>query len=99
MNNFEEIDKARNLLGLGERATLKELEHAYRQMASCYHPDNTETCDQYDETIKQLNWAFELLLDYFENYSYSFSKEDVIKTYPREEYFNKLFQDWFGGVR
>ena len=40
MANFEEIDKARRLLGLGDRATLKEIKQAYRKMAFRYHPDS-----------------------------------------------------------
>ena len=93
MAKFEEIDKARKLLGLGERATLKELKHAYKQMAFRHHPDITEVSNEDDQVIKQLNWAYALLQDYFDNYSYSFSRWDVLKTYSHEEYLSKFFQD------
>jgi DnaJ-class molecular chaperone len=35
----EEIDKARKLLGLRDRATLEEIKQVYRKMAFRYHPD------------------------------------------------------------
>jgi len=37
--NFEEIDKARKLLGLPQQATLNEIKDAYRRIAKEYHPD------------------------------------------------------------
>ena len=39
MASFEEIDKARKLLGLGEVANLSEIKTAYRRLAHRYHPD------------------------------------------------------------
>ena len=56
MANFEEIDKARKLLGLGEAATLKQIKQAYRQMAFRYHPDKGEKgvqAEGNDETAKR----------------------------------------------
>ena len=38
MANFNEIDEARRLLGLGEVATLKEIKSAYRRLAHRHHP-------------------------------------------------------------
>jgi len=37
--NFEEIDKARKLLGLPQQATLNEIKDAYRRIGKEYHPD------------------------------------------------------------
>ena len=39
MLNFEEIDKARKLLGLPQQATLNEIKDAYRRIGKEYHPD------------------------------------------------------------
>ena len=98
MANFEEIDKARKLLGLGERATAKEIKQAYERMAFRYHPDSSAKGDEGEDTMKQLNWAYKLLLDYVTNYSYSFCEEDVAKTYPHEEYIRRFRDGWFDGI-
>jgi DnaJ-class molecular chaperone len=39
MANFNEIEEARKLLGLGEAATLDEIKRAYRTLAHRHHPD------------------------------------------------------------
>jgi hypothetical protein len=51
-----------------------------------------------EETMKQLKRAYKLLLDYVANYSYSFTKEDVAKTYPHEEYLKRFRDGWFDGI-
>jgi len=98
MAKFEEIDKARKLLGLWERATAKEIKQAYRKMAFRYHPDSRVTGDEGEEMMKQLNWGYKLLLDYVANYSYSFTEEDVARTYPHEEYLRRFRDGWFDGI-
>jgi len=98
MANFEEIDKARRLLGLGDRATLKEIKQAYREMAFRYHPDSGGKGVEGEEMMKQPNWAYRLLLSYCADYSYSFTKEDVAKTYFYEEYLRKFYDGWFNGI-
>lgn len=98
MAKFEEIDKARKLLGLAERATAKEIKQAYRRMAFRYHPDSRVKGDKEEEMMKQLNWAYKLLLDYVANYSYSFTEEDVARIYPYEEYLQRFRDGWFDGI-
>jgi curved DNA-binding protein CbpA len=39
MANFEEVDKAKRLLGLSEVASFREIRTAYRRLAHRYHPD------------------------------------------------------------
>jgi DnaJ-class molecular chaperone len=43
MANFNEIEEARKLLGLGEAATPKEIKRAYRTLAHRHHPDMPNT--------------------------------------------------------
>jgi DnaJ-class molecular chaperone len=100
MANFDEIDEARKLLGLGEEATLKEIRSVYRRMASRYHPDKHTTGDssQYEETMKKLNWAYKVLTEYCRDYKYTFREEDVARTYPSEEYMRKWRKNWFNSI-
>ena len=86
MANFNEIEEARKLLGLGEAATLKEIKRAYRALAHRHHPDKhtSAVSDETAKTMKRLNWAYKLLTDYCSEYKYSFKEEDISQTYPDE---------------
>ena len=98
MADFNEIDKARKLLGLGETATLKEIKEAYRRLAHDYHPDRHGQSDQGHEAMKRLNWAYKVLEEYCRDYEYSFRKEDVAMTYPDEEDFRRWHDNWFNSI-
>jgi DnaJ-class molecular chaperone len=99
MANFTEIDEARKVLGLSEAATLKEIKRAYRTLAHRHHPDKASSAgDKAEETMKKLNWAYKLLMEYCGNYNYSFSEEDVAKAYPHDEYLRKYYYGWFDGI-
>jgi len=99
MPNFEDIDKARNLLGLGEAATLKEIKSAYRSLAHRHHPDKHDSSSQEDiEKMKRLNRAYKVLMDYCSDYKYSFFQEEVARTYPYEEYMRKWSENWFNSI-
>jgi DnaJ-class molecular chaperone len=100
MANFNEIEEARRLLGLGEAATLKEIKTAYRTMAHCHHPDKYGSVDseKNEEVMKRLNWAYKLLMDYCDNYKYSFRGEDVAETDPHEEYLRTFKEKWYDSI-
>jgi DnaJ-class molecular chaperone len=99
MANFNEIEEARKMLGLGEAVTLKEIKRAYRTLAHRHHPDKlggdggTES-----ETMKKLNWAYKLIMDYCDNYKYSFREEDIARTYPDEEYLRTFKDRWYNSI-
>ena len=97
--NFNEIDEARRLLGLGEAVTLKEIKTAYRRLAHHHHPDkNGSTNEKSNEMMKKLNRAYKVLMDYCNRYRYSFRQEDVAKVYPEEEDFRTWSDKWFNSI-
>ena len=99
MADFAEIDEARKLLGLGEEATLKEIKKAYRTLAHRYHPDKTHEDDGIpNETMKKMNDAYKLLIDYSNVYKYSFREKDVGRTYPNDEYLRKYKEKWYNSI-
>ncbi|MDY6910893.1 MAG: J domain-containing protein [Chloroflexota bacterium] len=98
MAKFEGVDKARRLLGLGERATLKEVEQAYRRKVFQHHPDRGGTGSHDEEIMKDMNQAYKLLIDYCANFSYSFSEKDVAKTYLYDKYLRTYYYGWFDGI-
>jgi DnaJ-class molecular chaperone len=99
MANFDEIEEARKLLGLAEEATLKEIKRAYRTLAHRHHPDKLVKEDNNEiETMKRLNWAYKLLMDYCNEYKYSFREEDVARTYFYDEYMRTYKDRWFNSI-
>ena len=94
MASFEEIQKARKLLELGERARLDDIKNAYRRLSHLHHPDIVTENDSRSEKMKELNWAYELLEDYCSRYKYSFGENDVTEAYPQEAYFNWWRENW-----
>jgi DnaJ-class molecular chaperone len=37
-----------------------------------------------EEKMKKINWAYEILKNYAENYRFTFSNEEILKQYPEE---------------
>ena len=103
MANFEEIDSARKILGLGEEASIKEIREAFRKLSLQYHPDRChgkekDTCK---EMFKKISHAKDLLEAYCLNYRYSFKEKDVNKnTMSREEYehLKRFYDGWIGDL-
>jgi len=48
--------------------------------------------------VKKLNAAYKLLMDYCNNYKYSFREENVVRAYPHDEYLRKYYYGWFEGI-
>jgi hypothetical protein len=74
---FDDIDKARKLLGLGEEITPKEIKSAHRKLAFKYHPDKNPRGNPFDKEFNELNQAYKLLLEYCQSGLCSLRKEDV----------------------
>jgi len=97
--SFEDIDKARRLLGLGEFASLKDIKRAYRKKAFVYHPDKSPgQNDQGEQMMKNINQAYKLLMEYCSRYEYSFKEENVSRAYPDDAYMRRYVHGWFEGI-
>lgn len=86
--SFEEIDKARSILKLGEKATLAEIKSAHRALSKKWHPDKCKKKDQKicHEKMKEINRAYKIIMKYIEDYRYSFAEEKVIEESPEERW-------------
>lgn len=68
---WQAIQTARDLLGLGDKATRGEMKRAYYRLCKQYHPDTGEPQKEEDaEMIYQLTSAHELLMRYCEEYRF-----------------------------
>jgi hypothetical protein len=86
----EEIDRARRLLHLGERASIEEIKFAYRQMCKQWHPDTQRDTSVSSTKIKEINVAYKLLLDYCENYRCS-CVPDTVEPFDPEKWWYQRF--------
>ena len=103
MAKFKEIDEARRLLGLGEKATLQEIREAYRKLALKYHPDKCKQRDkkEREEMFKKINHANEILLLYCAGYEISFKEENVKKTAMDNvfhDHLKRFYDGWWGDL-
>jgi hypothetical protein len=48
--------------------------------------------------MKKLNWAYKLLMEYCNEYKYSFKEEDIARTCPHEEYLRTFREKWYETV-
>ncbi len=87
LGNFEIIDEARNLLGLGEKVAFDEIKKAYYTLSHQNHPDKHCGESQTAEKMKKINEAYHILENYCQScdefigeekiQNYSLKREDV----------------------
>lgn len=85
---FKELCLAREVFGLGERATLKEVKTRHRELVKRHHPDAGGDPAQ----IRRINTAYQVLTDYLTQYSFSFSEAEFYEQNP-EERLRRQFMD------
>ena len=66
------LKKAREILGLGEKATREEIKAAYRREAGLWHPDRAAegAQAQYHARMQQVNAAYQIIVKFIEHYQY-----------------------------
>lgn len=94
---YAELQAALQVFGLGERATLAQIRFRHRQLVKSCHPDRNEAADQ--ETIRQVNAAHQLLMEYVAAYRFSFSQEEFYEQNPEERIMHQFADDPLWGNR
>lgn len=95
--DFKKIDESRRILKLGESATLTEIKKSYRWMVKMHHPDKCSDKDmkESEKQIREINKAYEILMDYCQSYRYPFTKKEVEDSYSK--YMKGFSEDWMWG--
>ena len=70
--------KALEVLDLPPFITKEEIKNRYRDLAKKYHPDVSEDRVK----MSEINEAYELLIEYIENFRYSFDNDEIGKQMP-----------------
>lgn len=86
-----DLQAALRILGLGERATLKEIKARHRQLVKRHHPDSGTGSDP--DNIRQINAAYRLLLDYVAAYRFDFSEREFFEQNPEERLRRQFMND------
>lgn len=98
-NSRERIEEARAILGLGEEATLAEIQKAFRRLSLKHHPDRCPEKDKKAcaEEFRKIARAREVVARYCANYRYSFRPEDVRRNTEEgyvEDHLRRFYEGW-----
>lgn len=87
--------KAKTLLGLRETSSLKEIKTKYKKLMKKWHPDkHIQDVDKATKMSALINDAYETILEYCNNYEYTFDEESIKKSsYSPLEWWHDKFGD------
>ncbi|AEH22827.1 heat shock protein DnaJ domain protein [Thermodesulfobacterium geofontis OPF15] len=93
-SKWEEIEEARKILKLPKKTTRKEIIENYRKLAKEYHPDHGGS----EELIKKLNYAYEILMEYCDNYLIDLEAKEIDLD-PKDWWLNRFGEDPIWGKK
>ncbi len=79
---YVDLQEALQVLGLKNRSTISEIKARHRELVKRYHPDTGNVNDS--ETIRNVNSAYRILLDYVAEYRFSFEESEFYEQNPEE---------------
>jgi len=86
LSPLEEIEKALEVLVLPKLISRLEIKEQYRFLAKKNHPDTGGS----SEKMEQLNHAYRLLMQYIEEFRYTFDEEEISKQFPGADYVQRF---------
>lgn len=85
-DSFEQISNALEILELPTFISSKELKDRYKLLAGKNHPDMGGDVSK----MAKINSAYTLLRNYMDNFKFSFSKDEVYKQFPQDDYASRF---------
>lgn len=98
---WQAIERARDLLQLGEAATLAEIKRAYHRQSKLHHPD-TAGSGADSERMVRITAAYKLLMGYTSEYRFPLQRQESDEDcdlYDPEEWWQARFGEdplWSG---
>ncbi|MEN4052418.1 J domain-containing protein [Sulfurimonas sp. NWX79] len=74
--------KAKSLLGLREKSSLKEIKNKYKNLMKKWHPDkHKDNIEKATKMSVKINEAYKTILEYTSHYEYPFDEESIKAKY------------------
>ncbi|MBT0666472.1 J domain-containing protein [Geobacter pelophilus] len=94
---YNDLQEALRCMGLGERATLNDIKARHKGLVKRYHLDTGNTDES--EMIRQVNAAYQLLLEYVTAYRYTFTEDEFFEQNPGARIWKQFADDPLWGKR
>ena len=85
-DNISKINSALKTMELPPFISLRELKDRYKVLASIHHPDFGGD----EKKMVLVNEAYALLKSYMNNFKFSFTKEEIYKQFPQDDYVSRF---------
>ena len=99
-DKYKQINEARRFLNLPEEASRNEIKKTFNDLIKVYHPDLCEADkDLCKEKAEKLIESYKIIMEYCNNYKFSFKQDEVEKYLSRDEWWLSRFGDdpiWHG---
>jgi len=82
----EEIERALETLQLPKLVTKQNVKDQYYFLAKKNHPDVGGST----EKMEALNYAYQLLIQYIDDFRYVFDEEEIVKQFPGADYVQRF---------
>jgi DnaJ-class molecular chaperone len=82
----KEIEKALDILVLPQLISRDDIKKQYYFLAKKNHPDQGGST----ENMEQLNWAYQLLMQYIDEFRYTFDDEEISKQFLGADYVQRF---------
>ncbi len=84
--NIDKIERALKIMELPPFISIKELKDRYKVLAGIYHPDFGGD----EKKMAAINNAYAILKQYMNNFKFSFTKEEINKQFPQDDYVSRF---------
>ncbi len=81
------IQEAMDILDIPPLSSIKDIKRQYKKLSLKCHPDIKKGDE---EIMQKLNESYKILMDYCDNYKFTFDELEIKKQYPNEFYKDKF---------
>jgi len=83
---IKEIQKSLEFMDIPPLSSIKDIKRQYKKLSKKYHPDVFGDA----KMMEKLNYSYKILIEYCENYKFTFDECEIKKQYPDVFYKNKF---------